>query len=145
MRLDLDASTNLRPLLDALARTDDPRPGLQAAVDAAQVELVARLHRGIRPPLARATIERRARRGLSPRPLTGGELERSLAGEGRYAVERVNYDDARVGTRDPVANVHEGRNRKGTRLPRRVVVSPTARVRDAVQHALGVYLTEGVE
>lgn len=140
MRLDLDSHADLRDLLDRLRRVEDPRPGLDAAVDAAQEGLVRRLRAGVSPPLARATVERRARRGLGRRPLTGGELEASLAGRGRYAVRRVNRDDARVGTADPVANLHQGRTRSGTRLPRRDVVVATRPIRDAVELALRDYL-----
>ncbi len=73
-------------------------------------------------PLKPDSARRKAKRGRSTRPLVGGSLEKSLTIKGaRYTVRRINKQSITMGTRHPLANIHD----KGTRgaLPRRPLIS----------------------
>lgn len=73
-------------------------------------------------PLKPDSARRKRKRGLPARPLVGGTLEKSLTVKGaRYTVRRINRLSIVMGTRHPLAHIHD----KGTRgkLPRRPLIS----------------------
>lgn len=96
-------------------------------------------------PLKPGTVATKAAAGRPAIPLAGGDLERSLTVRGsKGSIRRVNQNGMIVGTRNPVARIHQGskeqsRGRGGV-LPRRavVVVRPDDRSRWA--HLFGEHL-----
>lgn len=57
----------------------------------------------LRPKYARVKLRKRG----TSRPMIGGGLEQSLTRKGaRYAVRRINKRSIVIGTKDPVANIH---------------------------------------
>lgn len=77
-------------------------------------------------PLTVGAAQQKAKKGRPTIPLAGGELERSLTVRGsRGSVRRVNKNGMLVGTRNPVARLHQGgtkERRPGGRLPARPII-----------------------
>lgn len=131
----LDVSLNASGLLATLDGMEQfakaPRAAL-VEVAVLRVEQQAAWLRGASwRPLKPVSAARKARRGRSTRPLVGGALERSLTtARAAGSVRRLAKRSVVVGTRNPVAHLHQG----GTRnMPARKVVSVTAADRDALR------------
>jgi hypothetical protein len=121
VRLSIDLDSDLRGIAAVAARAGNLRPMLERAADDIQQANTDHIRKARFKPLSAEQARRKARRGLSTRPLLGGELERSVAGRGRFAVRRVDVHEVRVGTKDPVANLHKaGTKRMPARPPVRL-------------------------
>lgn len=119
----LEVRVNAQAILGRLDAMDeairDPRPALEAVADTFfnKVE-PAWLSQAQWQPLAPDSLRRKRRKGLPSRPLLGGTLERSLRG-GRYRVRRLNKQSVTVGTRHPLAHIHnKGTRGRGYRAPK---------------------------
>jgi hypothetical protein len=138
VRLSIDLDSDLRGIVAVAARAGNLRPALERAADDMQEANADHIRRARFKPLSVEHARQKARRGLSTRPLLGGELERSVAGRGRFAVRKVDVDEVRVGTKDPVANLHKaGTKRMPARPP--VKLTPALRrllVRRLTAHVL---------
>lgn len=122
---------SLQHLLDALEgradRADNLREGLHEIADDFYSIERRRFAAGMVhwKPLTPEWARRKAAGGRSVIPLAGGDLESSLTLKGRkFAVRRVSKDTLFVGTKDPVAHLHD-KGTKGGRLPRRELVAIT--------------------
>lgn len=80
-------------------------------------------------PLKPRSARRKAAKGRSIRPLAGGALEKSLTGRGAGSIRRLNKQSVVIGTRDPVAHLHQN-GARGGRLPVRKVINVSAADRD---------------
>lgn len=75
----------------------------------------------LRPKYAKVKLRRRG----TTRPMIGGELERSLTRKGsRYHVRRIARQSIFIGTRDPVANIHNSGSLR-RRIPPRMLIHLT--------------------
>lgn len=131
-------------LVGLAERAQDPRPVLEeVAEDFRQAER-AHFARGRFAPLDPAYAARKAATGHGNRigVYSGGLLD-SLTREGdRYHVERVRADGLEVGTRNPVANLFNGKHRTRNQ-PRRKAIGLTPRIRRAMLQKVADYLTGG--
>jgi phage gpG-like protein len=141
VRLNLDVDADLAELDLMRRRLANARGVLEVVADDLQTAQAERFTSVRFRPLTPQYAARKARRGLSTRPLAGGELERSVLGRGHYAVRRVGDDVAEVGTANPVARIHKA----GTaRMPKRApVVSPTKRVRAGLTERIRAHVLDG--
>lgn len=72
-------------------------------------------------PLSPAYAVRKAMTGRGTRPLAGGALEASMTRRGaRYSVRRITSKSMFMGTRNPVANLHNAGTR---RMPKRPLIT----------------------
>ena len=80
-------------------------------------------------PLSEAYARRKARAGRSIEPLVGGVLEKSVTRRNtKYSVRRIEGDSIVMGTRDPVAHLHQDgtKGASGKGMPARPVILITA-------------------
>ena len=90
-------------------------------------------------PLKPDTIRRKLKLGRTSRPLLGGTLERSLTRKGaQFTVRRISTKSITIGTRHPLASIHD----KGTRgaLPRRPLISVSQADRAAYRSIFAEHL-----
>lgn len=128
MRLSASVDTTgaLRRLsaLDQAAKV--PRPILRAVADVRQAQQADYFATARWQPLTAVSAARKRRAGRAGRPLVGGALERSLTRKGaRYSFRRFQTQSLVMGTRDPVAHLHDRGTRRG--LPARPVVQLSRR------------------
>lgn len=132
VRLDVDAATvGIGMVRSRLARM---RPALEAVADELQDAQAERFTSVRFRRLSPAYARRKARRGLSSRPLTGGDLERDVLGRGPHSIKRIGREDVAVGVGNPVARIHKAGRKAGGRggqMPRRApIASPSRQVRE---------------
>lgn len=135
MRLEL--RFNAQSLLDRLdgmeAFAADPKAALSDSADLFFTKIEPRYFRSAQwTPLKPDSVRRKRRLNRPLRPLAGGSLEKSLTVKGaRYQVRRINKMSVTVGTRHPLASIHD----KGTRgaLPRRPLISVSQGDRDQIR------------
>jgi hypothetical protein len=141
VRLNLDVRADLAGIEAVRRRLANMRPALRDVADDLQRGQADRFRSVRFRPLSPAYAARKARLGLSTRPLAGGELERSVLGRGRYAVKRIADSVVEVGTSDPVARLHKA----GTvTMPKRApVVSPARQLRARLVQRLTEHILDG--
>jgi hypothetical protein len=103
-------------------RAEQLRPAFEAvAVDFRNLEKRRFSGQAGWAPLSPEYAKRKAAGGRPARPLAGGALERSLTVQrSRFSVRRINRASMFVGTRNPVANLH---NSGTKRMPKRPLVA----------------------
>lgn len=125
VRVRLDDAAALR-VLEALKGREDRMKHLRPAFDAVADDFLemqrVRFAGGAGwEPLSAAYAVRKARGGRSPLPLAGGDLEKSMTTQrAKFSLRRIGKTHMVVGTRDPVANLHNSGTRG--RLPKRKLV-----------------------
>jgi phage gpG-like protein len=141
VRLNIDVDPDLHGLELIRRRLANARPALARIADDLQEGQAARFQNVRFKPLGAAYAARKARAGLSIRPLAGGELERSVLGRGQYAVRRIGNDLVEVGTSNPVARIHK----VGTKhMPKRApVASPSKKLRERLTQRLSDHVLDG--
>lgn len=131
MRLSVDVlgDRNLLDRLDLIrARVQDPRVALNLVADDFLETERRRFAGGANwAPLSPTYAADKLRRGRSTRPLVDGPLERSLTvRRSPGSLRRITKEGMRVGTRLPVARLHQGSKEQprhpGGVLPRRPLV-----------------------
>jgi phage gpG-like protein len=96
------------------------------------------------PALAKTTLERKAREGLSSEPLVGASqiLKTSLEG-GRGRIKSVTKTQVRIGTKDFVARFHQGGSKTKAGLPARKLVGVSRGDWSRVFATIRSYLSTG--
>lgn len=136
-----------RRLIEIAARGADPRPVLGRVAEAFRDDQRANFARGGRPrwkPVSPEYAARKARlgRGTQVGVYTGG-LRDSLTREGdAYHLEQIRRDSLEVGTRNPVANLFNGKHTVH-KQPRRKLVSLTPTRRREYLQMVQDYLVDG--
>lgn len=147
-RIDVDvlgAQDLLQRLKVIRANASDARDALNAvADDFLDVERARFRGAAHWQPLTAQSAAQKVLHGRSARPLAGGALEKSMTvARSKYSVRRVRKDGVLVGTRDPVARLHQNgtkKRKRGGALPARPIVdvrpSDQTRWRDIIARSL---------
>jgi phage gpG-like protein len=136
-----------RQLIDIAARGADARPVLGKVADEFRSDQKANFARGGRPrwkPISPEYAAQKAREGRNGGVgvYTGG-LRDSLTRQGdTYHTEKIRPDMLEVGTKNPVANLFNGKHTKH-KQPRRKAVSLTPTRRREYLTMVQDYLVEG--
>lgn len=134
-------------LVQIAERAGDPRPVLERIAEEFRDDQRANFTRGGRPkwkPLSPEYAARKARRGTGGGigVYTGGLLD-SLTKQGdEYHLEKIRPDELQVGTRNPVANLFNGKHTVH-KQPKRKLVSLTPSRRREYLEMVQDYLVTG--
>lgn len=134
-------------LIDVAARGRDARPALAEVAETFRDDQRANFARGGRPrwkPVSPEYAARKAREGRGTRVgvYTGGMRDSLIRKGDRYHLERIRPDELQVGTRNPVANLFNGKH-KVHKQPRRKLVSLTPTRRREYLRTVQDYLVSG--
>lgn len=136
-----------RQVIDMAERGGDARPILGRVAEVFRDDQKVNYARGGRPrwkPVSAEYAARKARQGRGTKVgvYTGG-LRDSLIREGdRYHLEKIRPDELQVGTKNPVANLFNGKHTVH-KQPKRKLVSLTPTRRREYLEMVQDYLVEG--
>lgn len=136
-----------RRLIEIAARGGDPRPVLGRIAERFRDDQRANFARGGRPrwkPLSPQYAAQKARQGKSAQVgvFTGGLRDSLTVAGDAYHLEQVRRDELQVGTRNPVANLFNGKHTVH-KQPRRKLVSLTPSRRREYLQMVQDYLVDG--